>query len=132
MRIVVFSQLFFPENATISETVKRLAARGHDVTVMTGLPNAPRGSIFPGYGFFTRLRERIDGVEVLRNWLLPRGAGSAARLALNYLSFVFFASVGLVRLWGKQPDVIFVNQLSPVTVALPAIIYKLVRDGVAA
>lgn len=125
MKIVVFSQLFFPENATISETVKRLAARGHQVTVMTGLPNAPRGHVFSGYGFFQRLREKINGVDVLRNWLIPRGKGSAIRLALNYLSFVVSASLGLMRLYGKRPDVIFVNQLSPVTVALPALLYKL-------
>lgn len=124
MRIVIFSQLYFPENATINETARLLASRGHDVTVMTGLPNAPAGKIFDGYGYLEKLREKIDGVDVLRNWLVPRGRGTALRMALNYLSYVFSASLGLIRLIGKKPDIIFVNQLSPVTVALPAIVYK--------
>ncbi len=124
MKIVIFTQLYHPETASITETSKLLAERGHSVTVMTGLPNAPAGKIFKGYGFFIKLREDLANVRVLRNWLIPRGKGSKIMMSLNYLSFVFFCSLGLWRLGLKRPDVIFVNQLSPITVALPAIFYK--------
>lgn len=126
MRILVFSQLYSPETATITDACRDLSERGHDVTVMTGLPNAPGGEIFEGYGYFSKLREDLDDVDVRRNWLIPRGNGSNLRMVLNYLSFVLFCSLGLLRLRGKTFDVVLVNQLSPITVALPAILYKII------
>lgn len=124
MKILVFSQLYYPETATISELCEGMVSRGHEVTVMTGIPNAPKGRIFEGYGFTKKLREEINGVDVRRNWLVPRGNGSNFRMSLNYLSFVLFCSLGLFRIVGKSYDLILVNQLSPITVALPAIFYK--------
>lgn len=126
MNILVFSQLYSPETATITDLCKELSKKGHKITVMTGLPNVPVGKIFKGYGFFSKLREEIDGVDVRRNWLVPRGSGTNLRMVLNYLSFVLFCSFGLFRLRGKSFDVVLVNQLSPITVALPAILYKLI------
>lgn len=126
MKILVFSQLYSPETATITDLCRDLTRKGHNVTVMTGLPNAPGGKIFQGYGLFSKLREHLDGVDVRRNWLIPRGSGNNLRMILNYLSFVCFCSLGLLRLRGKTFDVILVNQLSPITVALPAILYKII------
>ena len=126
MKILVFSQLYSPETATITDACRDLSRKGHDVTVMTGLPNAPGGKIFEGYGYFSKLREDLDGVDVRRNWLFPRGSGNNLRMVLNYLSFVLFCSLGLLRLRGKAFDVVLVNQLSPITVALPAILYKVI------
>ena len=126
MNILVFSQLYSPETATITDLCKELSKKGHNITVMTGLPNVPVGKIFKGYGFFSKLREEIDGVDVRRNWLVPRGSGTNLRMVLNYMSFVLFCSLGLFRLRGKSFDVVLVNQLSPITVALPAILYKFI------
>ncbi len=68
---------------------------------------------------------RVDdyqGLQVYRVPLMPRGRGSGARLALNYLSFVFFASAlapGLLR--GKRVDVVLVYGISPILQAIPGI-----------
>ena len=124
MKILVFSQLYHPETATITELCERLVEQGHNVTVMTGIPNAPKGEIFQGYGFTKKLREIINGVDVRRNWLIPRGSGNNLRMSINYLSFVLFCSLGIIRLAKNSYDIILVNQLSPITVALPAILYK--------
>ena len=126
MKILVFSQLYSPETATITDVCRDLTKKGHEVTVMTGLPNAPGGNIFEGYGYLKKLKENLDGVDVRRNWLVPRGGGSNLRMILNYLSFVLFCSLGLFRIRNKTFDVILVNQLSPITVALPAILYKFI------
>lgn len=124
MRFVLFSQRFEPENTVINQVSELLVRDGHEVTVMTGLPNAPVGSIFDGYGYFKRLSEEWRGVKVRRNWLIPRGDGSGPRLAVNYLSFAFAATAMLPRLRGARPDVLVVNQATPITQALPAIAYK--------
>ena len=101
-----------------------LVSNGHEVTVMTGIPNVPIGKFFKGFGLLKNLKGNYYGVTILRNWLIPRGNGSRILMTLNYLSFVLFSSIGLLRLIGKRYDVIFVNQLSPITVAIPAIFYK--------
>lgn len=62
-----------------------------------------------------------EGAEVLRVPMLTRGKGEL-RLILNYLSYVFGASIfGTWLLRGKSVDVIFVFEPSPVTVGLPAV-----------
>lgn len=56
--------------------------------------------------------------------LAPRGSGSRVRLALNYLSYASFASLLGPLLCRGKFDLIFVCQLSPFTVGIPAIVLK--------
>jgi colanic acid biosynthesis glycosyl transferase WcaI len=124
MKILLVCQYFHPENFRVNELAFGLRDRGHSVTVLTGLPNYPTGRIFPGYFKLSALREHLQGVTILRTPLIPRFQGRGWQLALNYLSFAFFASVlGPFRCTGKF-DVIFVYQLSPVTMAVPGIVIK--------
>lgn len=102
-----------------------LVDRGHEVTVLTGIPNYPTGRFFPGYGLSRRRHESWKGVEVVRVPLLPRGGGGGLRLALNYISFAFMASLlGMLHLRRRSYDVIFVHEPSPVTVGIPAIVMR--------
>ena len=61
-----------------------LGERGHEVTVLTGIPNYPSGKYFHGYGLFMRRKETWNGVSVVRVPQVPRGRGGATRLSLNY------------------------------------------------
>ena len=124
MRILIVSQYFWPENFRINDLAGGLVERGHDVTILTGIPNYPDGKFFPGYGLFKKLREGYKGVKVIRVPLIPRGAGSGKRLALNYISFALFASIFAPFLGRRKYDLIFVFQMSPVTVGIPAIVLK--------
>jgi len=124
MKVLIVSQYFWPENFRINDLAAGLVERGHEVAVLTGVPNYPKGEFFPGYGLVNKTREVYRGVRVLRVPLLPRGKGSGVRLALNYLSFALSATLlGPVLCRGKF-DLIFVCQLSPVTVGLPALFLK--------
>lgn len=122
MRLLVVSQYFWPENFRINDLVAGLIERGHEVTVLTGQPNYPSGRFPAGYGWRGPRLEKYAGAEVVRVPLLPRGSGGGLRLTLNYLSFAIAACVGVVlRLpHGKCFDAIFVCQLSPITVGIPA------------
>ena len=124
MRILVVSQYFWPESFRVNDLVQGLVERGHEITVLTGKPNYPEGSFFPGYGFFRPVRERYGTAEVLRVPLIPRGRGGRVALSLNYLSFVFFACLLGPFLCRGRYDLIFVFEPSPVTVGLPAILLK--------
>lgn len=126
MRVLVVTQYFWPEHFRITDLARGLIERGHEVTVLTGCPNYPGGRIFKGYGFFNR-REIHNGIRIVRVPLLPRGSNSPLRLALNYLSFAFSASVLGPLLCKGCFDVIFVCQLSPVTVAFPGILLSKIK-----
>lgn len=121
MRILIVSQYFWPENFRINDLVKELVQHGHQVTVLTGIPNYPVGKVFDAYQAQPSAFAKYEGAEVVRVPMFPRGSGGL-RLMLNYLSFVVGGGIfGPWRLRGKPADVIFVFEPSPVTVGLPAI-----------
>ena len=124
MKVLIVSQYFWPENFRINDLAAELVKKGHQVTVLTGIPNYPAGTFFPGYGFFRNIRQNYKGAKVLRVPLVPRGNGSGVRLCLNYLSFALIASFLAPFLCRGAHDVIFVFQPSPVTIGLPALVLK--------
>ncbi len=91
MKILILSQYFWPENFRINDLALGLQELGYKVTVLTGKPNYPGGSFYPGYGFLRKSREDFHGMDLIRVPLLPRGDGGKVRLILNYLSFALFA-----------------------------------------
>lgn len=124
MRILVITQYFWPENFRINDLCCELVAQGHSVTVLTGEPNYPSGKKEKNYLYNPKAYADFKGCEIIRVPIIARGEGSI-RLALNYLSYFTMAStLGLWRLRNRSFDVVFVCQLSPVTIALPAILYR--------
>lgn len=122
MKVLVVSQYFWPEGFRINEVVASLVEKGVEVDVLTGKPNYPEGAIFNGYRGWGCQVESWGGASVYRVPLFPRGARSAWRLALNYLSFVASGLVfGPWLLRKRQYDVVFVYGLSPILQAIPAI-----------
>lgn len=129
MNILIVTQYFWPENFRINDLVLDLKQKGHSVTVLTGVPNYPDGDFFEGYSLFRRTKEDFNGVQVLRVPLISRGRSKGLRLALNYFSFAFFASLlGPFYCKGRY-DAIFVFEPSPITVCLPAIVLKKVKNA---
>jgi len=122
VKILIVSQYFWPENFRINDLTQELVQRGHSVTVLTGIPNYPAGSVFETYRLDPKAFGHYGGAAVMRVPMLARGQG-AVRLILNYLSFVVGGCLcGPWLLRGHQADVIFVFGLSPVTLALPAVL----------
>lgn len=117
--ILVICQYYYPENFQITPICEQLVQDGYCVTVLTGLPNYPTGVIPKEYKQRSRWLENIDGVKIIRVPLIGRKKGPVF-LALNYLSFVFNATRRIRKLHDKF-DVVFVYQLSPVLMALPAV-----------
>ena len=70
-----------------------LARRGHDVTVLTGIPNYPHGRFYEGYGLFKQRTEIINGVKVKRAWLFPRGNGGWFKIGIELFQLGFFCLV---------------------------------------
>jgi glycosyltransferase involved in cell wall biosynthesis len=123
MKILVVCQYYYPEQFRVNDICEQLVVDGHSVTVLTGLPNYPDGIIPQKYKWGKRL-EMINGVKVIRTFEIGRGScSSTMRLGINYVSYMISASLK-VLLMKKDFDLVFVYQLSPVTMAFPAIIVK--------
>lgn len=124
MRILVVSQYFWPENFRINDLVAELIKRGHEVSILTGLPNYPEGKIFQTYIKNPMFYSVYNGAQIIRVPIVCRG-GNKYKLALNYLTFAISASVfGVWRLRGRCYDAIFTYEPSPITVGLPAILLR--------
>lgn len=122
MRILVVCQYYYPEQFRINDICEQLVKDGHSVTVLTGLPNYPEGNIPKKYRWGRNRKEVINGVKVLRSFEIGRKNGVIG-MALNYISYMISASLKVLSM-KEDFDIIFVYQLSPVTMALPGIIMK--------
>ncbi len=119
MKILAVCQFYYPENFTITPLMRDLVAHGHQVTVVTGRPNAGLGRIAPEYR--RRPFEIIDGVKVHRLPILSRKKGKLSLIA-NYFSYYFLARAFVRRHQGDY-DVVFAMSLSPVISMVPALDY---------
>lgn len=129
MKILIVSQYFWPENFRINDLARELVARGHSVSVLTGKPNYPSGAVFDDFRLQPSKFMNYFGSAVYRVPMLARGTGGF-RLILNYLSFAVGASLyGPLRLKGKRFDIVFVCQLSPITVGLPALLISRIKNA---
>lgn len=121
MKVLVLTQYFWPESFGINGIVQDLRDRKAELTVLTGKPNYPDGTVFPGYKATGTQSETYAAIEVLRVPIAPRGKRSGLRLALNYLSFITSAAIfGPRLLKGRSLDVVFVYAPSPLLQAIPA------------
>ena len=123
MRILIVTQYFWPENFRITDLANALKEKGHDVTVLTAMPNYPAGALYEGYSWWQKRRDSMQGIPIFRVPLFVRRKSKPWQLVLNYLSFVLTACLlGPWILRGKYFDVVFTYGPSPVTVAIPGIL----------
>jgi len=129
MRILFVTQIFPPEMGALPNRlyplIRELVAKGHEVFVATGMPNYPRGIVFPEYRSKRFVREEVDGYTVLRRayFTAPRNQSKWSQLR-NYLSFIPAALRSGVRA-GKL-DLVFVTS-PPIFTLIPAIVLARLR-----
>jgi glycosyltransferase involved in cell wall biosynthesis len=121
MRVWMLTQFYPPETGAAAVRLSRLARllveAGHDVTVITGMPNYPEGEIKPPYRGKVGFREIIDGVHVRRVWVYASPSKRARARLFNQFSFMAMAAVR--AMFFRRPDVIFVES-HPLFVTLAA------------
>lgn len=122
MRFLILSQYYFPEigapQVRLRAMVRTLIELGHEVEILTALPNYPQGNIFPNYRGYYYYQEKIDGVDIHRVWL-HAATGAGVRRYCNYLSFAFFSLLGLKHC--RPADFVFVES-PPLLLSIPGVI----------
>ena len=108
MHILFFTDNFPPEvNAPASRTYehcKNWVEQGNKVTVITGVPNFPKGKVYAGYKNRLFQKENINGIEVIRVWTFIAPNEGTVRRTVDYLSFMITSIVA--SLFVRKPDII--------------------------
>lgn len=125
MKLCIFTNHFYPEDFKVNDIAFELTQRGINVTVITAIPDYPKGKFFEGYSLFKRRREIVNGVKVIRLPIIPRGKGGAIRLVLNYVSYFICASIfTFFHAFKNKYDAVFVHLTSPFFIGIPAVHLK--------
>ncbi len=110
MRILMLTQYFYPEvgatQTRIHEFARNLIDHGHDVTVITEVPNHPIGIVHEKYQGQLFIEEQYDGIRVIRVWVWAREKKNFANRILFYLSYMVMSFFAGLYFRGKY-DVIF-------------------------
>jgi glycosyltransferase involved in cell wall biosynthesis len=96
--------------------IREIVRLGHEVEVVTALPNYPTGKIRPDYRGRYYVRELWEGVPVHRVWLYA-ATGTGLRRLLNYATFTAGSIFGLLR--AQKPDYVFIES-PPLFLSVPA------------
>ena len=130
MKILIVTQYIYPEPFKSSEMASELAKRGHQVDVLTGIPNYPEGHYYSGYGILKKRKEKVNNVSFYRCFqtsrkFLPGLLGQG----LNYVTFMFSATMWVLFffVWKKKYDAIITHEPSPITQIVPACILGDIR-----
>jgi colanic acid biosynthesis glycosyl transferase WcaI len=125
MKILIYSYNYHPEPIGIAplmtELAEGLVKRGHEVRVVTGMPNYPERRIYEGYRGKLYMTEERNGVTLQRCyvWIRPQpGLIDRALLEISFVATSFFQALN-----GWKPDVIFLT-IPPLPAAVPAAVLK--------
>jgi colanic acid biosynthesis glycosyl transferase WcaI len=121
MRVLIYSYNYYPEPIGIAplmtELAEGLVRLGHEVRVVTGMPNYPQRQVYEGYRDKLYCTETRNGVLIQRSfiWVKPKPT-LVDRLLLDG-SFMITSFFQALRGW--RPDVILLT-VPPLPVSLPA------------
>ncbi|MEH1966221.1 MULTISPECIES: glycosyltransferase family 4 protein [unclassified Nostoc] len=124
MHILIYSYNYHPEPIGIAplmtELAEGLVKRGHEVRVITGMPNYPQREIYHGYRGKLYLTEEKNGVTIQRSYLRIKSKPNLVDRLLLELSFVFTSLPQAFK--GGRPDVIILT-VPPLFGTLPVTIF---------
>lgn len=130
MRILMLTQYFPPETGAaqvrLFEVAKAIRNQGHHIEVVTAFPNHPTGVIPPEYRGKFFMKDELEGIPVYRTWIYPVQRGRFWKRLLNYFSFVFSATYGILR--AGKADYIFVES-PPLFIGFTTLFAKWVKGA---
>jgi len=129
LKFLFLTQYFAPEAGAapirLAAIIRQLRRLGHDVEVVTAMPNYPVGHIFDAYRGKFYTCETWEGVRVHRVWLYA-AIGKGWRRYLNYLTFTLASFYGLFK--AGKADCLFVES-PPLSLSVPGFVYSRLRNA---
>jgi glycosyltransferase involved in cell wall biosynthesis len=101
MRFTILTQYYPPETGApqnrLHSLARNLVAAGHEVEVLTAMPNYPKMRIFDSYRGRVSAAEEIDGITVRRSWIYVSRSKAMVPRLVNYFSFVVTSLIAGLR-----------------------------------
>ncbi len=130
MRVLYLSQYFPPEVGATQTRAHEMAAgliqAGHQVTMLTELPNHPEGIIRPPYRGRLWVREPFDGIDVVRVWVKAAPVKTMRTRLAFYISYMVNATLAGLLLARGHYDVLYATS-PPLFVGAAALALSLLR-----
>ena len=131
MRILILTQYYPPETGApqnrLSDLAQRLIRSGHDLTILTALPNYPRGEIFKEYRGHLLVAENSAGLKIIRTWIYATRNKSFSRRLLNYFSFV--ASSFALGVWKIGPQDVVIVESPPLFLGISGFLLSFFKNA---
>lgn len=129
MRILIVTERYWPEVGAASSRLTNMAEglklAGHEVEVLTTLPNYPEGRIFSGYRRRLWTRERHNGITLFRYWIFATLSRKPLSRVLNMFSFAIMLWLFAFRLRRIHSyDRVIIQSPTLVTAASAMILFK--------
>jgi len=109
MHAMIVSPYYWPESVGPATWLHQLSMdlveKSHRVTVLTAFPHYPAGRIFPQYSGRMFMRERVDGIDIIRTYIYATPSKSFWPRVLSFSSVCLSLPVGAML--GSRPDVIY-------------------------
>lgn len=129
MRVLIVTQYFPPERGAVRrlfEFARHFVKNGHQVSVLTAVPNYPDGIVPPKYrGKFFSV-EKMDGITVYRSWVLAAANQFPGKRMIGFLTFLVTAVINSFRI-KDQFDIVLASTPPVTTPVIGWIISKIRR-----
>nr|AOR51121.1 group 1 glycosyl transferase [uncultured bacterium pAW1] len=104
MKLLIVTQHFPPERGAVRrlyEFARYFAQQGHEVSVLTAIPNYPDGVIPPKYRGSFFYREEMEGVKVYRTWVLAASNRYPGKRMVGFITFFLTSLINSLRIRTK-------------------------------
>jgi len=120
-RILIVTEVFYPEEFNINDIALSWKDKGYNVDVLTMTPTYPESVVFNGYKnkFFSR--DLYQGINIFRLYAVTGYRGSIVKKLLRYIFFMVFGSIAAIFI-GKKYSHVFGFNLGSLTDMLPVIV----------
>lgn len=126
-RILIISEVFYPEDFLINDIALEWKRKGHVVEVLTRNPAYPYGKLYSGYKNKWIQSEYYEGIKINRVKVLQGYRDNRAIKILNYIINAVVASFWALLHIRRKFDYIFIHHTGPLTFASPGYLYARIR-----
>ena len=127
MKILLFSKHFWPERFRINLVTNKLS-QSNNITVVTSKPSYGLKKIFSEYNRSFFYKKKYGSIQV---YYVPtffvKNKNFGLMIFLNYITYIFFASIFIFKIRKESYDLVFCYATSPIFQAIPALIYSKIK-----
>lgn len=132
MKFLLISQFFHPESGAsqkrLLEMCRFLKTQGHEIDVVTALPNYPKGQVYDGFTGKLSVTKEFHGIKIKHLYIAASSSKNPTRRMWSTLTFSFSLAINGLKSIGKKYDYTIVETPPPnialLSVFLSKRIYK--------